>query len=237
MADDPILRVDSVGKRYGSRKVLTSATLALVPGKVYALLGRNGIGKSTLLKIGAGVMQPDSGFVHFDGSVRMRQSLSHLARNGLFYLPDFDLLAHSLTIRAQLEAMRRAFGGPPIDDVVERFRLASHLTQDTRTLSGGEVRRAEVALAVQRNPRCLLADEPLRGIAPVDMELLAREFQALARRGCAVVVSGHDIPTLWEMADQIVWCTDGTTYDLGTPAAARSDSRFTREFLHYARLT
>lgn len=161
----------------------------------------------------------------------------HSGDGGILSVSIVELLAQSLPIRTQLEAIRRVFGGPPIDDVVERFKLQSHLTQKTRTMSGGEIRRAEVALAVQRNPRCLLADEPFRGIAPIDMELLAREFQALARRGCAVVVSGHHIPTLWEMADQIIWCTDGTTYALGSPTAARSDTRFAREFLHYARLS
>lgn len=88
-------------------------------------------------------------------------------------------------------------------------------------LSGGELRRADVAAALVRRPRCLLADEPLRGIAPIDAEALMHAFRAMARAGCAVVVTGHDVETLLDGADHITWSTSGTTYEIGTPEMAR----------------
>jgi lipopolysaccharide export system ATP-binding protein len=99
------------------------------------------------------------------------------------------------------------------------------------TLSGGERRRAELAAALVRRPTCLVADEPFRGIAPLDAELLTAAYRALAVDGCAVVVTGHEAPTLFDAADRVVWCTDGTTYELGSPEAARRSERFCSEYL------
>ena len=83
----PILTADCVAKSFGARRVLSSATLRAVPGELRVLFGRNGVGKSTLLKIAAGCLAPDSGSVHFDGHAHSSVSLAHLASRGLM-LPD-----------------------------------------------------------------------------------------------------------------------------------------------------
>ena len=88
-----------------------------------------------------------------------------------------------------------------------------------------------MALAFARRPFCLVADEPFRGIDPRDREALGRAFRALAERGCAVVISRHEIPTLFELADRLLWVTAGTTHWLGTPAEARHSDAFRREYL------
>jgi ABC-type lipopolysaccharide export system ATPase subunit len=98
-------------------------------------------------------------------------------------------------------------------------------------LSHGELRRAELAVALLRCPACLLADEPYRDLAPYDRETVTALLRRLAEGGCAVVVTGHEVPTLWEVADRVVWCTDGTTYDLGSPAEAVEDWRFRQGYL------
>jgi ABC-type multidrug transport system ATPase subunit len=227
----PILRAESVVKSFGGRRVLTSATLRAVPGELRVLFGRNGIGKSTLLKIAAGWLSPDSGAIHFAGRVYLSVRLTELAAAGLFYLPDHDLLSNAFTVRKQLEMLRRQFDGGDPAEAADRLGIAGHLDTHPFELSGGERRRAELAAVLVRRPLCLLADEPYRGISPKDAEDLTRIFAELAADGVAVVVTGHEVPTLLAAADHVSWCTSGTTYELGPPAVAVQDPAFRREYL------
>lgn len=226
-----LLAAECVGKSFRGRRVLTSATLRAVPGELRVLLGRNGIGKSTLLKIAAGCVNPDSGSVHFAGRAYMSVNLHHLAAKGLFYLPDHDLLSAGFTIRRQLEMIRHQFKGADPEEAAHRMGISGHLDKRPFELSGGERRRAELAAAFVRRPRCLLADEPYRGIAPKDAEDLTAAFSALASDGVAVVITGHEVPTLLDVADHVTWCTSGTTYELGHPRVATRHEAFRREYL------
>jgi ABC-type multidrug transport system ATPase subunit len=226
-----LLRADCVGKSYGERRVLASASLRAVPGELRALLGRNGAGKSTVLKIAAGVIQPDTGYVHWQGHALARVSLPMLARQGLFYLPDHDLLSDAFTVRRQLEMLCRQHDGLPPEDAARRTGVEMHLDKRPSVLSSGESRRAELAAVLVRRPRCLLADEPYRGIAPKDAELLTEVFRELTASGVAVVVTGHEVPTLLAAADHVTWCESGTTYELGAPAIATRNEQFRREYL------
>jgi ABC-type multidrug transport system ATPase subunit len=230
----PLLVAESIGKRFGGRTVLTAATLRVEAGLITVLVGRNGIGKSTLLKIAAGWMRPDHGMVHFRGQCHLPARLHRLAESGLFYLPDRELLSPGFTVREHLACVARRWGQRDerwIEEVVRLTALEKFLPQRPPSLSVGEQRRAELAVALLRRPVCLLADEPYRGLAPYDAEALSVTLHQLAESGCGVVISGHEIPTLWSVADRVVWCTDGTTYELGTPAAAASDWRFRQGYL------
>ncbi|CAN5868880.1 hypothetical protein BH23GEM9_BH23GEM9_29680 [soil metagenome] len=112
--------------------------------------------------------------------------------------------------------------GPPLIHVLE---------QTPQQLSGGERRRSELALAMVRRPRCLIADEPLRGIDPRDAERLIETLRRMADGGAAVIVSGHEVRTLLDASDDVVWVTAGTSYDMGSPAQASAEDRFRREYL------
>jgi ABC-type multidrug transport system ATPase subunit len=228
----PLLLADCVGKVYGGQKVLSSATLRVDSGSITVLLGRNGIGKSTLLKIAAGWITPDHGTVHFKDRCYLRPRLPHLADEGLFYLPDRELLSPGFSVRKHLEFIQRRYGRGDIDAVAEITGITSRLDQQPSSLSGGELRRAELATALLRRPECFLADEPYREIAPNDMEVLSAVFRRMAQvEGCGIVITGHDVSTLLAVADRVVWCTDGTTYDLGPPAMACRDWRFRQGYL------
>lgn len=227
----PILVADSIGKSFGDRKVLSSARIEARPGVVTLIAGRNGAGKSTLLRIAAGLVAADYGTIRFGGRLHERPRLDKLARAGLFFLPDREILSPSLTLRQQLTAFARRFPGPPVQDAAAALGLAALLDRTPEAFSGGERRRAEFALAMVRAPRCLIADEPLRGIDPKDAELLLACVRDLARAGCAVLVSGHEVKTLMDAVDEVVWVTAGTSYALGSPDRALEDERFRREYL------
>jgi ABC-type multidrug transport system ATPase subunit len=225
-----VLVADCVSKSFGARRVLSAGSLRAHPGQVRVLFGRNGIGKSTLLKIAAGVIAADSGTVHMNGRALLRPSLPQLAMAGVFYLPDHDLLSPAFTLGEQLRFFEQRFGAQSAREAARLARVEDHLARRPQELSGGELRRAELALALARQPRCLLADEPFRGIAPIDHDILSDIFRGMAAAGCAVVVTGHEVQSLLALADHITWCTSGTTYELGTPAQALIHEPFLREY-------
>jgi ABC-type multidrug transport system ATPase subunit len=226
----PLLVADSIGKSFGTRRVLVSARLEAQPGFTF-VAGRNGAGKSTLLKIAAGYLSADYGIIKFAGETFHRPSLHQLARRGLFFLPDRGILAPYVKLRKQIAAVAARFATGPFEPVAEAFGLTHLMDHTPRQCSTGELRRAELCLAVVRSPTCLIADEPLRGIDPKDAELLLAQLHELARRGCAVVVSGHDPHLYMSAADYVAWVTSGTCYNLGRAADARKHDQFHRHYL------
>jgi ABC-type multidrug transport system ATPase subunit len=226
----PVLLADSVSKAFGETRVLSAATLAAHAGAVTVVLGRNGAGKSTLLKIAAGWLAADHGIVRFRAETYLRPRLHRLAARGLFYLPARGILSPAFTLRAHLEAVERRFPDEARQVIVDRLEIGSLLDRAPASFSGGERRRAELAVALLRRPLCLLADEPLLGIAPKDIEVIGSVLRDLAADGCAVVATGHELPALLPLADEVLWVTSGTTYRLGSPAQAERDWHFRREY-------
>jgi len=190
----PILTADSVAKSNGSRRILSSATLRAEAGELRVLFGRNGIGKSTLLKIAAGRVTPDGGSVQFAGQAYLSVHRAALASAGLFYLPDHDLLSRAYTVRVQLEMLRPQFAGGDVKSAADRMGIRSHLDKRPARLSGGELQRAELAAVLVRQPRCVLAEEPYRGISPKDAEDMTAVLKSLAASGTAVLITGHEVP-------------------------------------------
>lgn len=222
MSVEPALVADCVARSFGERRVLSAASLRAVPGELRVLLGRSGAGKSTLMKIAAGWMPADSGIVRMNGEAGLLWTPAALARLGVFYLPDTGALSSALTVGAQLAMLAERFpsGMAPVQ-AMEQLGVERFTDSRPHALSGGEQRRAEVAAIFVRRPTVLLADEPLRGIAPIDQERILRAFRTLAAEGCAVVVTGHDVSALLDAGDHVTWCTSGTTYELGAPTLAK----------------
>ncbi|MEP6766334.1 MAG: ATP-binding cassette domain-containing protein [Gemmatimonadaceae bacterium] len=216
---------------------MSSASLRAVPGEIRALLGRSGMGKSTLLKIAAGIIPADTGIVRLNGETLSNPSLPNLVRRGVFYLPDHDFFSRKHTIGAQLEFFEQTFRRSTVAQAAKTARIEHLLNRQMKSLSGGELRRAELAAALARKPLCLFADEPFRGIAPVDHDALSEIFRVLASDGCAVVITGHEVPSLLDVANHVTWCTAGTTYELGSPATARETFAFRRDYLGPAHAT
>lgn len=232
MTARPVLEVDGVGRSFGGRIVLRAAGLRVRPGRVTALLGRNGVGKTTLFRIVIGRVRAEWGRVLFAGRFRPRPSLARLSREGLMYSAQESALTPHFTIGRHLGAFVTRYGGAErLDTIVDDLALAEFLDRGPRGLSGGERQRASLALARLRAPTCLISDEPFAGVAPTDRPLVGRALRALADGGAGVVISGHDVDDLLTVADEVVWMTAGTTHDLGSPEAALEHHRFRREYL------
>jgi lipopolysaccharide export system ATP-binding protein len=228
--DDIVFRADSVRKTFGDRTVLNAATLWARRGRISALLGRNGCGKSTLFRVATGLLRADQGVIFFGGQVTTRPRLHRLGPAGLFFLPERGLMPRNRTVAQLLDAVARRYDGDTAPHVAA-LHLEPLLGHTADMLSGGERRRTELALALTRAPDCLLADEPFMGIAPCDSDILATALRRLSAAGCAIVASGHEVTALLDLADEVVWMTAGTTHSLGTPAEARNHWPFGREYL------
>jgi ABC-type multidrug transport system ATPase subunit len=221
-----VLTADSIGKQFDGRRVLTAATLRVASGEVRGLVGRNGAGKTTLLRIAAGLMVPDSGIVIWRERRMLRARLHRLAREGVLFLPADGVLAPGWRLDEQLRLVAATFPGGSVDAAVDSMRLEDCHARPVHQLSGGERRRANVAVSLIRRPSCLLADEPFRDLAPLDCELIGDALRAFATGGCAVMITGHELPFVMRFADHITWCTNGTTLELGPPAHAERNHAF-----------
>lgn len=226
-----MLRAEGIGKSFGTLEVLKSASIWGEAGKVTTLLGRNGSGKTTLMKIAVGAIRADYGVISVFGDVRERQSLARLARAGLMYVPQEQLVSPGYRVRDHIEALCMIFGSDTVDDAITEMRIDDLLDLHVATLSGGERMRVSLALALARAPKVLVADEPLVGLSPRDQEALGASLRTLANRGTAVITCGHDARILLTVSDFIIWCVAGTTHHLGSPREALDHSQFRREYL------
>ncbi len=226
----PRLRIDSYGRRFGFRTVLKSASAWARPGRITLLMGRNGCGKTTLLRCGLGLIQSDFGTLLFEGE-RISGGLPSLAMRGVFYLPDRWLLSRRFTVGQHSRALRERFGDRVNPRAGELLDVEALLDSRPDELSGGERRRTEIWLASTHSPMCLIADEPFLGIAPKDRALVAATLRGLAENGTALLVTGHEVEDLFELADEVIWMVAGTTHGLGTPTEAARHAQFRLEYL------
>lgn len=228
---EPLFVADSIGVSIGSTRIVNGATFWARPGKVTLLMGRNGSGKTTLLRAALGLCSLNQGIVRFASEVFLQPRLSTFARSGLYYLPTGGSLSRGLTLRWHLRAMEEEFGPSESFPLTESLGLSPYLGHTPFEMSGGEERKAELVLAMARNPTCLLADEPLHGIAPKDQEVVAAAIRDLADSGVAVLVTGHEVRALLDLSDDVIWMTAGSTHGLGTPTEAMAHDQFRREYL------
>jgi ABC-type lipopolysaccharide export system ATPase subunit len=130
-----------------------------------------------------------------------------------------------------LSILRQRYPDEARKEVLPELRVEELLDKTVLEMSGGEERRAEMAVAWARKPSVLIADEPLAGLAPKDQEVVAGVIRSMARDGTGVILSGHDVRPLLELADEIVWMVAGTTHGLGSSDEARAHDQFRKEYL------
>lgn len=228
---DYALRAEGIGKRFGTKEVLKSAALWARRGEVTCLLGRNGCGKTTLMRIAAGDLRPDYGTVSLGGIAYERLSLARAARRGLMYLPQEQLVIPARRVEDHFSALGAVFGSTHVDDALRAAGIEALMGRRVEELSRGERVRISIALALARRPEVLIADEPLVGLAPQDQEAFGGLLRSLAGHGVAVVTCGHDARILLRISDAILWCVAGTTHYLGSPVEALRHDQFRREYL------
>ncbi|HEY4316995.1 MAG TPA: ABC transporter ATP-binding protein [Herbaspirillum sp.] len=184
-----LLTLDNVTAGYGESRVLEDVSFALREGDSLALLGRNGVGKSTLLLTLMGLTRLHGGALHWLGGDLARVPTHARARRGLGWVPQERLMFPSLTVEEHLTVVARP--GPwTLQKIYGIFpRLHERRANMGNQLSGGEQQMVAIARALMVNPRLLLLDEPMEGLAPIIVQELTRIIGSLVReQGMTVIV-------------------------------------------------
>lgn len=199
------IRVQEVSKRYGHIYVLENISLSVKFGECFCLLGRNGVGKSTLINIMSDIIRPDSGGVTYDGLSFDKAELAIKRRLGV--LPESDPTISELTGYQYLEFVSHLHDITAIEakDKIEHFfnlLLENEKVGDRRIATYSRGMRVKLALcaALLHSPDYLLLDEPFTGLDPVSASILVKLFQELRHDGVAIFISSHNLNYVEQIA-------------------------------------
>ena len=233
-AGQVLLNADSLYVWASGRLVLTGASLRLRRAEVHVVVGRNGAGKSTMLRAVVGESAARSGLLTIAATRLHRWGLSALTARGLWWWPQGGLLSRGISPRDHVELLRtrRPDIWSRFDAVSRELELEDPLRHArVEELSTGERRAFEAALMLAAAPQILVADEPFTALSPALATRLAAGLGRLAASGSAICVSTHELWLMDSIADRVSWLNAGTLRELGQPSEARNDWQFQREFL------
>jgi branched-chain amino acid transport system ATP-binding protein len=217
----PALELKGVRAAYGRIEVLHGVDLVVPEGSVMALLGPNGGGKTTTLKVASGQMTPLAGCVHIGGRHVNGASPDSLARIGICTIPEGRGIFPNLTVRENLRMV--TYAGAPMDQVEERAyttfpRLQERRTQLAGTMSGGEQQMLAMARGLAVDPAILFLDELSMGLAPLIVEELYEIVGQIAQSGVSILVVEQFARTVLGVADYAAIMLHGKITSVGQPA-------------------
>jgi branched-chain amino acid transport system ATP-binding protein len=231
-----LLTVEKVSAGYGEAVVLNDISFALGEGQTLALLGRNGTGKTTLINTLAGATRQHAGSITL-GGVALHKLPSHQrAAAGIGWVPQERNIFKSLTVHENLTAVQRS--GPWTSQrVYEMFpRLAERKTNLGTQLSGGEQQMLAVGRALVVNPKLLLLDEPLEGLAPIIVNELLRAISRITRsEGLSAIIVEQHPQAILAISDRAIVLDHGTVVHADTAAALRAAPELLDRLLGVAR--
>jgi len=198
------LVVDSVTKRFGDVAALDDATFSVEPGRIFGLLGANGAGKTTCMRIVLDILRADSGRVTWKGVEN-----TALPRRTWGYLPEERGLYPRMKVGEQLRFFAALYGVSDADaraeikDWLERFRIPDYVDRKVEELSKGNQQKIQFVAAILHDPEVLIMDEPFSGLDPVNVRLLKEAFAEMKERGKTLIFSTHHMETVEELCESI----------------------------------
>jgi ABC-type branched-subunit amino acid transport system ATPase component len=204
-----MLELTNLAAGYGKTRVLDGVTLSIRSGETTALLGRNGVGKTTLLRSIFGLCDVHDGYVSLDGTRIPSGKPEALARRGLSYMPDDRGVFPSLTIQENLQLARRRGYTPPVDIYSLFPLLTERADQPAGQLSGGQKQQVGIARAILAGERLIAIDEFSQGLQPSLSHAALQALRTLAAAGTAVVFVEQGPALPMEYADRVVGMLKG----------------------------
>ncbi|MBA4170719.1 MAG: ABC transporter ATP-binding protein [Chloroflexi bacterium] len=198
------LIVDSITKRFGDVVALDAVSFSVEPGRIFGLLGANGAGKTTSMRIVLDILRADSGRVTWQGVEN-----TALPRRTWGYLPEERGLYPRMKVGEQLRFFAALYGVPDtraraeIGDWLERFRIPEYLDRKVEELSKGNQQKIQFIAAIIHDPDVLIMDEPFSGLDPVNVRLLKEAFGEMRDRGKTLIFSTHQMETVEELCESI----------------------------------
>jgi branched-chain amino acid transport system ATP-binding protein len=217
------LTMDGVDALYGQSHVLHCVSLSVGEGRVLALLGRNGAGKTTCMNTVIGFLPARTGTVRLFGESIGRLSPETISRKGVGLVPQGRRVFPTLTVKENLIVSKR--GSPwTLEGVFDLFpRLRERAEQHAGSLSGGEQQMLAIGRALMGNPRVLLMDEPSEGLAPLIVAEVARTIARLKEQGQSIVLVEQNVRMALALADEAVILNTGRVAFSGSAASLRDN--------------
>jgi branched-chain amino acid transport system ATP-binding protein len=236
MATDPLLDIHALHAGYGETEVLRGVDLVVEPGEIVAVLGSNGVGKSTLNRTISGILRARNGSIRFDGAAIEHEKPPAIVKRGLIQVPEGRRIFPNLSVRENLDlgsyARAAANRARNRERVFEIFpRLKERRAQLAGTLSGGEQQMLAISRGLMAEPKLIILDEPSLGLSP----LLVEELFALVARingdGVSVLLVEQNVAQSLDVADRAYILAEGHFVMSGTAADIGADPALKRTYL------
>ncbi len=225
------LRVEALVAGYGGGVVIDGLALVVAAGETVAILGRNGVGKTTLLRTIMGLNRPKAGTIHFSGERIDGREPFEIARAGIGYVPQGREIFAELTVEENL--LLGDLKAPGVDDI---YAIFPALAEKRRTaggrLSGGQQQQLAIGRALMGKPKLLLLDEPSEGIQPsIVAELAEILASTVGERGMGLVLVEQNIDMALKLATRVDFMDQGRVVASDTVAALRASPRLIEEHM------
>lgn len=225
----PIVRARDLHAYYGESHILRGVSLTLNAGETVGLMGRNGMGKSTLIRTVMGLVKPRSGTVEIDGRDMTGAETFRISQRGIAYVPEGRGIFASLSVRENLEIAARpgVDGKQPwtVDSVLGLFpRLQQRIANRGDQLSGGEQQMLSIARALATNPRVLILDEATEGLAPLIRDEIWKTIRLVRDSGITTLVVDKTVSEVTAVAERVVVLVKGRFEFEGTPKDLLADA-------------
>lgn len=220
-----LLEVSGLESFYGASQALFGVDLAVEEGQVVALMGRNGMGKTTTIRSICGLTPPRTGTIRFAGAAITSMKPHRIARRGIGLVPEGRRCFPNLTVEENLVAAARS--GHWTRERIETLfpRLGERRGQYANSLSGGEQQMLAIGRALMTNPRLLILDEATEGLAPVIRQDIWASIRTLKAEGQSILVVDKTMSELLPVADRCVVLEKGMTVWTGLPGDLNEDIR------------
>jgi len=234
-----MLQIHKVNTYYGKSHVLFDISLEIGRGEIVALLGRNGVGKTTTLRTIMGLTPPVSGSIQYKGMEMAGKKPHQIALAGIGFVPDERWIFPNLTLHQNLimgikpgQYGKEVREGWTIDQCYEYFPLLK-VRQSSKGghLSGGEMQILAIARTLMGNPELILVDEPTEGLAPLIVEVVGKVIREINSSGTTVLLVEQKLPFVMGLVERIYIMSKGIIQWEGTPEVLRGKDEIRKKYL------
>lgn len=206
-----MITISNLIKSYNKLEVLKGIDAEISKGKVTAIVGPNGSGKTTIIKIILGLVKADYGTVSIDGQ---KINGDYHYKNNIGYMPQIPSYPENLTVIEVINMIKdfRNRKDSPEEKLIREFNLSGELNKAVRTLSGGNRQKLSAVISLMFNPGILIFDEPTAGLDPVASSRFKEIVLSEKRNGKTIILTSHIMLEIEELADEIIFLLDGKIY-------------------------
>jgi branched-chain amino acid transport system ATP-binding protein len=227
-----LMQALGVTVRYGAVKAVDSVDFEVAAGSMHGVIGPNGAGKSTFMDALSGRRRLASGKVMLEGKDITRRSPTWRRLNGISRSFQQTSVFAAMSVRAQLEMVARRTQEQSLDTVIEALALRQYLDRRCDSISYGDQRRVDIAMAIVGHPRVVLLDEPGAGLAADESARMLDHVRELCTdRGVAAVLVEHDVDSVFRVCDQVTVLNLGRILACGEPAEVRANKQVVEAYL------